>query len=218
MKENLYKSKPTLEDVWLLFHENEKKWERRLVEEDKRRKEEVQRRKEEVQRRKEEEKKEAKRLKKEKEFDRKFKAIHEEIGGMGKTNGEIAEDFFYEALRNSMKLLDIELATIDRMRKIYRKDINLEGEYDIILTNTDLLIIVEVKYKVRKKDIEKLQNKQIPNFRKLFPKYTDYKIRGAIAGFTFEQGTEELAKKCGFYILKKNENKIKIINSKINTF
>ena len=48
------------------------------------------------------------------ETDKKFNEIHKELSGIGKSNGQIAEDFFYLALDKSMKILDKDLEYIER--------------------------------------------------------------------------------------------------------
>ena len=79
----------------------------------------------------------------------------------------------------------------------------MRGEYDIVLFYGEAVLIVETKNKIRKKDINNLKNKQIKNFRELFPYFKDYKIYGALAGFTIQKELIEEAKDNGFFVLQK---------------
>ncbi len=54
--------------------------------------------------------------------------------------------------------------------------------------------MIEVKHKLRKKDVDKLLNKKVDDFRKLFPLYKDYKIILGVGGGSFEDVAEEEAK------------------------
>jgi len=52
----------------------------------------------------------------------------------------------------------------------------------LVMTNDETIGIVEVKYKARANDLDKLDRKMI-NFKKLFPIYQNHKQYGAIASF-----------------------------------
>ena len=143
-----------------------------------------------------------------------IKETNKAINGIGKSNGEIAEDFFFNGLKSTMKIGEIKISFIDRNLERFSKKLQLKGEYDILLSNDSLIVIVEIKYKVRTEDIEELLNKKIPNFRKLFPRYSNFKIQGAIAGLTFEKKSIELGKKYGFYIITQSGENFKYLNEK----
>jgi len=74
----------SFENVWLLFQETDRKWQ----ETDKRWQESEKLLTEKFQEL-------ARQQARNEEL---FKSIHEVLGGIGKSNGEIAEDFFYSAL------------------------------------------------------------------------------------------------------------------------
>ncbi len=141
-----------------------------------------------------------------------IKETNKAINGISKSNGEIAEDFFFNGLETTMKIGEIEINFIDRNLIRFSKKLQLKGEYDILLSNDNLVVIVEVKYKVRTEDIEKLLNQKIPNFRKLFPRYSNFYIQGAIAGLTIEKKAIELGKKYGFYIITQSGENLKYLN------
>ena len=50
------------------------------------------------------------------------------------------------------------------------------------------------------------------DFRKLFPRYSNFKIKGALAGFTINKETIELGKKYGFYIITQSGENLKYLN------
>ena len=94
----------------------------------------------------------------------------------------------------------------------------MKGEYDIILFNGDTVLLVEVKNKIRDKDIKNLKDKQIKNFRELFPNYKNYKIYGAIAGFTIKKDLIKKAKDNGFFVLQKKGELLVEEHNKIKSY
>jgi hypothetical protein len=137
-----------------------------------------------------------------KETDRFIKNLSINVDGISRTQGEITEDYFFNILKEDKRVGELKFDNIERNLYQYARH-NLKGEYDIIMFNGDSVLIVEIKNKIRNKDIDNLKNKQIANFRELFPNYRDFKIYGAVAGFTIK---DELIKKAtdeGFFVLQK---------------
>lgn len=138
-----------------------------------------------------------------------IKNISLELGGIGKSNGEIAEDFFYSGLSANLKIQKYEFDYIDR--GLHRKRKNIEGEYDIILYNNYKVLVVEVKYNFKKRYLLKFYQ-NLKNFKALYPEYSHYKLFGAIAGMTFEKDTIDEAQEYGFFVLTQNNQSIGINN------
>ena len=146
-----------------------------------------------------------------KESDRKFEKMRKELGGIGNTQGKVTEDFFYSALAENMEVNNLKFDYIDRNTKRKRK--NTVVEYDIILYNKYKVMIIEVKYVFKKRNLKQL-HENISKFKVLYPEYKDYKKYGAIAAMTFEDDVIDEAKKYGFLILTQNNKDIKILNEK----
>jgi len=143
------------------------------------------------------------------ETDRMIKEISAELGGIGRSNGQIAEDFFYTALTNTMQISNLKFDFIDR--NTIRRRNNTAAEYDIIMYNDYKVLIVEVKHNFRYNYLRDFYNK-IKKFRILYPDYKNYKIYAAIAAMTFENQALNEAKEYGFYILTQNNQNIQILN------
>ena len=143
-----------------------------------------------------------------KETDKKFK----EIGGIGKSNGEIAEDFFATALEQNLQVGNLKFDFVDF--NLRRKRKNTEAEYDIILYNNYKVLIIEIKYNFKMHHLRTFYDERMKKFRKLFPEYSKYKVYGGIAALTFDKNVIQEAKNYGFYILKQNNDKIKIATKK----
>ena len=147
-----------------------------------------------------------------KETDKKFKEIFGELGGIGKSNGEIAEDFFATALEQNLQVGNLKFDFVDF--NLRRKRKNTEAEYDIILYNNYKVLIIEIKYNFKMHHLKTFYTERMKKFRKLFPEYSKYKIYGGIAALTFDRNVIQEAKNYGFYVLKQNNDKIKVANKK----
>ena len=145
-----------------------------------------------------------------KETDQKFKEVFGELGGIGKSNGEIAESFFSTALAQNMQVGKLKFDYIDFNTR--RKRNNTEAEYDVILYNHYKVLIIEVKYNFRLDHVRDFYTRRLKKFRTLFSEYKDYKIYGGVAALSYEKDVIEEAQKYGFYVLTQNNDKLKIEN------
>jgi hypothetical protein len=84
-----------------------------------------------------------------------------------------------------------------------------------VLENGDTLAIIETKYEVRKEDVTKFATTQLPKFRTLFPKYSDYKILLGIGGMSFDNYVKEEANKYGIGLIKVVGDKVEFHVEKI---
>jgi len=148
----------------------------------------------------------------------KFSDLKDYVGAIGRNNGDVAETYFYETIANTMKIgeLDFEIIEQNVKRKNRRK--NMEGEYDIILTNSDSIAMVEIKYKLHPDDIEKIVNKTIPVFKKLFPEKKDYKLYIVVAGMTIPDESKKLAFKHGFFVLTQGGGTLNIEHDHVKAY
>jgi len=147
--------------------------------------------------------------------------LRKQLGGIADRNGKVAEEFFYNSLNETKTLGGIHF---DSVQKNMHNAIRLEdgewltGQYDITLINETSLGLVEVKYSVEKDDVDKLANKQVYDFKKLFPMYANCKYYLGVAGLNFDQQAEELAKKRGIAILKIKGDVLEMNDKKMEVY
>ncbi len=141
------------------------------------------------------------------ETSKQIKEISQELGGVGKGNGKFAEDFFYHSFGTTMEVNSIKYDYIER--HLDRKKGELQGEYDIVLVNSKTLLLVEVKYQLKSKDVEKFYEKQIPSFKELFPEYKDYTMHAAVAGLSIDNYAQEEAIKNGILLFTQSGQELK---------
>ena len=153
-----------------------------------------------------------------KQLDKTLKGIEKlekTVGGIGNSNGYFAEDLFFNSFSKNMTIGNFTFDTIDRNMHRIRK--GLEDEFDIVLTNTNVLLIIEVKYNYHHNDVDTVL-KKIENFRQLYPQYKDYKIFGGIAGLTMSNRTIDKARELGFFVFLQEGNNLKVLNDSVKEY
>jgi Holliday junction resolvase-like predicted endonuclease len=132
---------------------------------------------------------------------RKLDKLGELYGNIGQNQGDVAEEFFFNSLANDTHLGSIHFDDIEKNG--HKRRGKTEEEYDIIMTNGDAVGIVEVKYKAHENDLDKL-DRNMQNFKKLFPIYQNYKQYGAIASFQINDSAKREALKRGYFVLQRS--------------
>lgn len=230
--EQYHRRPMTAEDVWTMMHELQRKFDER----DKRSEEEWQKLRQETRKTQkmfqetkimfqETDKKFQETDRKFQETDRKFQETDKKIekalrsvdrlakiaGGLGVNLGEVAEDYFIGALESRNDLAGIQYHEI-----IYKESRGngIRGEYDILLINDKVIIIVEVKQKLVSSDISDFHDRRMPKFRTLFPEYAKRQLMGAMAALTLSNYTAEKAFDLGYFVLTQAGQQLKVLNPK----
>jgi len=122
--------------------------------------------------------------------------IGRQLADLGLVQGEVAEDLFYRNIQYLFKDRNIAFSSIKRNLK--KKG---TAEYDIVAANSNVVLVVEVKNKLQKRMIDSFINKRIPNFKKVFPQYSNYKLLGGIGALVVRDEIGRYAEKSGLYVL-----------------
>jgi hypothetical protein len=135
----------------------------------------------------------------------KVKDINSNVVGIGDSNGEFAEEYFYTSLKKKMEFAGVHFDDIDKDIKLLRKLPNgerLKDQFDIVMINDDAVALVEIKYTARKGYPTTMVNQKVPNFRILFPDYASYKIYLGLGALAISEEVAEEAKKLGIGLLR----------------
>jgi hypothetical protein len=153
--------------------------------------------------------------------DQRFANMRKEVNGIGDSNGFFAEDAIYDSLYESKRFGGVQFGCVSRGMK---GDLDLpngehiKGEYDVVLINSTSVAIVEAKYRVREKDLDRLLTVQLPRFKLIFPVYAAYKVYLGIGGMSFESGVEEEALERGVGTLKLNGEAVVINDANVKAW
>ena len=133
--------------------------------------------------------------------DKKLNRISGMVDGIGKNQGFVTEEFFFNSLVEDTHLGSIHFDDVSKNE--YKHRGTTQEEYDIVMTNGNAIGIVEVKYNAHEKDLDKLERK-MRNFKTLFPWFKDYKLYGAIASFHIYEDAKKAALERGFFVLQRS--------------
>lgn len=131
--------------------------------------------------------------------------LYSKVMGIGHNNGLIAESYFYTYLHDHLTFGNIKYDSIQK--NTFGEKNGIKAEFDIVMFNGNSIALIETKYKAHERDIDKLIDTQLPNFKRIFPKFQDYNFYLGIASFAYYDKLEEKAKQNGIGMLKiKGEN------------
>jgi len=139
------------------------------------------------------------------ETDKQIKAMQEELGGIGKSNGEFAEEFFYNSLKKTMRFAGVRFDVISdkfAREKPMPNDTEIKAQFDIVMHNGKSIALIEAKYKANLKDVKEMVEKKVPNFRLLYPEYAKHKLYLGIGSLVLKDRVVQEAKKLGIGLMK----------------
>lgn len=156
-----------------------------------------------------------------KETGRLVKELSRNIQGISDSNGKVAEQFFYSSLAATLSLNGQAFVSFTRNsdRKIKTEKGLIGDEFDVILLRPDAAALVEIKYRLRRDDVENLATKKVKNFRMLFPEESAGKvIYLAAAGLSVDSGALHRAKELGIYVLTQRGEAIELLNDDVKEY
>ncbi len=145
-----------------------------------------------------------------KETDKKINKVHGEFTSQW---GKLVEAIVRPACLNLFRARGIDVSRTHENTTIEKDGIK-KAEYDAILANGSEVVIVEVKTKLRKKDVEYF-TKKLSEVKTYMPEYTNKKVYGAMAAISFDREADKEAVKKGLFLIKgSGEGVVDIANSK----
>jgi len=206
--------KATFESVWASMQEYAQ-----MIKENERERKEYERLLKEQFAENERERKEAeqRREKDRQDFWKSMKAMRKELGGVGNSNGEVAESYFVNSFNKSMEFAGQKYDGIDQRCKRKIKSLNLQGEYDLLLYNCSSVVIIEIKYSAEAKHVGWLL-KEAAVFKQLFPQYENFDLYLGLAALHFKEGAEKEAISNGIAIIKQVGENMVIYDTHLKVF
>jgi hypothetical protein len=151
------------------------------------------------------------------DFDRRMKELHKLIGGIGNSNGEMAEEYFYNIFKRDKTFVNEKY---DRMhRNFVRTDGIIEAEFDIVLINGSSAAIIEIKYNAKPDniDIDELIDRA-GMFKILFPECKHHKIYLGVAAMAFKNGLAQKLRKAGIATVHHIGKKMVVYDKEVKAF
>ena len=145
------------------------------------------------------------------EFNKSMAEVNRNLGGIGNTQGEIAEDLFR---RNAHAALDNYGIHIDQVHHNLRS--TGRREYDIVAVNAEQAVVIEIKTKLKARDVEKFLQTQLPQFKSAFPEFRDYAVYGGMGALVISKEQELELCGLGLFVFTQGEDGIARVRKPAN--
>ena len=143
--------------------------------------------------------------------DKKLEKLGNNLGGVNRSLGELIENIIAARLWEKFVEYNYKLKRGYRRVEVYDDNNILRTDIDILLSDTDVVMAVEVKEEPDRKDIEHHVNRM-----KLIRKYPPAeakgkKLQGAIAGTSVPLDVQAYAHDAGFFVLELNGESVVLV-------
>jgi predicted AAA+ superfamily ATPase len=146
-----------------------------------------------------------------KETDKKIQELSKNIGGVNQSLGELIETLM--AGRLWEKFPQYDFTRIFQRIRILDKNKNPVTEIDILLSNTDWCMAVEVKREPKVDDVEHHIRRMELMREYSLREISEKKLLGAIAGGVVSADVRDCAQKSGLYVLELNGEQVSLLKS-----
>ena len=153
------------------------------------------------------------------ETDERLDALGKLIGGIAHSNGDMAEEYFYNSLKKDKFFVHEKFDKISRNLTYRGVDYNLKMECDILLFNGKSAAIIEVKYNAKPENIsvEKLISR-VAIFKILYPEYKNHNIYLGVAAMSFKKSLIKELHQAGIATIHQIGKKMVIYDKEVKVF
>ena len=128
------------------------------------------------------------------------------------TTGHIVEGLVSSSTHKIFQKAGLDLHNSGKNLKRSLPSENIAMEVDVLLSNAEMAVPIEVKTNCTKDDIYRFLH-QMSHFRRLFPEYDGKEVFAAIAAINYEKDVAELAHKEKLLVIRVNSDDIFSIDS-----
>jgi hypothetical protein len=144
------------------------------------------------------------------EMDKKFDRLGINVGGLNRSMGELIEILI--AARLWEKFPEYGLVRAYRRVPIYDETNRVRTDIDILLSNTDKVMVVEIKHELDKEKYVDEHLKRMELIRKYPPAETlNKQLLGAMAGGVVDPEVTRCAYDAGFYVLELTGESVRLV-------
>jgi hypothetical protein len=203
----------TFEKVWALFQESDRRFQetdRRLQETDRIVQETAQQMKETDRQMKETDRQMKETDRQMKETDRQMKKTDRKIGELGNRFGELAEYLVRPNIEEKFSALDYIFTQTGSDIEIFDRNRKALTEVDVWLENGEFVMAVEIKSRLRKRDVEE-HVRRMEILRAYLDERDDRrKLLGTVAAVVVSDDLRKYVPEKGFYLIEPSGDTVKI--------
>jgi len=139
------------------------------------------------------------------------------LGGIGNSNGELAEEYFYNAFYRDRTFVNEHFDKIKKNMSYNNGEV--EAEFDLILFNGKSVALIEVKYNAKPENIEidKIIFR-VGVFKILFPEYKNHNIYLGVAAMSFHKSIVWHLHRAGIATIRPVGKKMVVYDKAVRAF
>ena len=187
----------TFDDVWKMFQE--------MVREDRERRAELDRKFQDTDRKFQDTDR------KFQDTDRKIKEVSQQVGKLGSRWGEFVEGIVAPACETLFAERGIPVHRVSPRVKAKSLDGSRRMEIDLLVDNTDSVVLVEVKSRLTAEDVRD-HLKRVREFKEFYEGEGGTRVMGAVAGILIDNGVDQFAMNEGLFVIVQSGDSVKLAN------
>jgi hypothetical protein len=138
-----------------------------------------------------------------------FEKLRKEIKELNQSWGRFVESMVAPACETLFQNRGIPVHRV--MQRIKGQANGETMEIDVLVTNQDHALVVEVKSRLSVRDVQDFIE-DLDDFRRFFPEYNKKHLYGAVAGIDIEEGADKYAYRQGLFVLAQTGDTITVLN------
>jgi len=146
------------------------------------------------------------------ETERMIKENAKLINGISASNGEFCEEYFVNCFKENPTFLGEKFDYVLDNLKPFPAVVN--DQYDLVLHNGSVVVLIEMKYKAKVSDVKKMFLK-LKSYRANYPMFNDYKVYLCLASFRFRDYVKIRAAEEGIVLVQQRGEKIEVVSEKV---
>ena len=146
------------------------------------------------------------------DFDKRMKELSKQLGGHANRLGEFVQEMVRPAVVRLFQERGLPVHQVSSNMKGFDDNGKIGIEIDLIVVNTETLILVECKSKLTHDGVNE-HLVRLAAFKQYFPIYDKYTVLGAVAGIVMPENVSDYAKSQGLFVLAQSGDSIEIRNT-----
>ena len=144
------------------------------------------------------------------ETDRLVKDVTRQVGNLSGKWGQFVENLVAPGCRTLFAERGIPVHQVHQRIRANLDD-GRNMEIDILVVNTDVAVLVEVKSTLTVADVRDHLNR-LQQFKEFFPRYADCRVVGAVAGIVTEDKAAQFARNQGLFVIVQSGETVVLAN------
>jgi hypothetical protein len=155
-------------------------------------------------------------IKQRRESDERIERLHQqfakELNGVTDSLSRFSEQTVFPATKRLFKERGIRLNPLYSNMEAHLDGDNMET--DIIGLGPKCAVLLEVKLRLRQKDVEEFLERKLPRFFDFFPSFRRPILYGGVAGLSIDKGVDRFAYKRGLFVIGQTGDNVRLLNDK----